>query len=209
MEQTIGVIDLDTWAFAYLSPRFEAVWGRPRDALLADSRRFLEWVHPEDHARMVAQLARTPEGPTEVEFRIVRGDGSVRWLRSYAVTLDDASDGRRRLLGVTEDVTERRRILDALRARVADLERDLEASRARVATLEAGPATGPTYTVTCRVCEETVVATARIGDVEIAALRAHLETNHRDEVPTAANGSMDSLLAQYRVESRRQGPARK
>jgi PAS domain S-box-containing protein len=208
MEQTIGVIDLETWAFAYLSPRFEAVWGRPRDALMSDSRRFLDWVHPEDHPRMLAQLGRSVDGPTEVEFRILRGDGSVRWLRSYAVTLADPPDGPRRLLGVTEDVTDRRQIVDALRARIADLESDLDATRARVAELEGRPEAGPiTYTVTCRTCASVVAATPRIGDAEATVLREHLQRSHGEVFPAGHELSMDALLAEYRVERRRRGSA--
>jgi len=194
MEQTIGVIDLDTWSFAYLSPRFEAVWGRPRHALMSDSRRFLDWVHPDDRERMIAQLARPVDEPTEVEFRIVRGDGVVRWLRSYAVTIEEP-DAPRRLLGVTEDVTERRRLVDGLRTRIAELE-------ARVATLETGRTPPPRYTVTCRHCAETIVVTSRIGDGETTALRAHIENDHRDVLAVGSRLTMDSLLAQYRVANR-------
>ena len=82
---------------------------------------FGEWirqcVHDDDRER-VGREARAfltaQDGPCEIEFRILRRDGSVRWIVMRA-DRDHASVGRRRLLGVVMDVTEHHAALDALR----------------------------------------------------------------------------------------------
>src|SRR5690606_23635976 len=71
-------------AVVYVSPAAEAVWGRPPEEILQN--RWLDTVAPEDRAR-VAELY-TPEhllaGTYEIEYRIVRPDGSIRWIRDRA-----------------------------------------------------------------------------------------------------------------------------
>ena len=82
---------------------------------------FGEWirhcVHGDDRDR-VGREARAfltaQDGPCELEFRILRKDGSVRWIVMRA-DRDPASLGQRRLLGVAMDVTEHHAALDALR----------------------------------------------------------------------------------------------
>lgn len=81
----------------------------------ASEERFLERVHPEDRPRVVASVAAALDpgirAPYDVECRVVRRDGSVRWLsaRGRAYFEDDGATARvRRFVGVAMDVTERR-----------------------------------------------------------------------------------------------------
>ena len=82
---------------------------------------YSEWlresVHPHDRHR-VATLSRAyltgGDGPFEIEFRILRRDGSVRWVVIRA-DRDPAIVDRRRHLGVVIDVTEHHAALEALR----------------------------------------------------------------------------------------------
>ena len=82
---------------------------------------FGEWlrqcVHGDDRDR-IGREARAflsaQEGPAEIEFRVLRKDGGVRWVVMRA-DLDPASRQRRRVLGVAMDVTEHHAALDALR----------------------------------------------------------------------------------------------
>ena len=71
-------------------------------------------------------------GMQEREFRIVRPDGSVRWLVSRA--RPEEIDGRRLVFGVTIDITERRLAEQALRS--ADERAALAARSAGIGTWE-------------------------------------------------------------------------
>src|SRR6185436_8067476 len=67
-------------------------------------------IHPADRARMLDSVAKTlsGDGHHHLEFRIVRPDGSVRWLESRGRLLRDAQGKPERLVGVTSDITERK-----------------------------------------------------------------------------------------------------
>ncbi len=83
---------------------------------------FGEWirqcVHVDDRDRVGREahaFLSAQDGPCELEFRILRRDGSVRWIVMRA-DRDRASPDQRRLLGIAIDVTEQHAALDALRA---------------------------------------------------------------------------------------------
>mgnify|MGYP001062044775 CR=1 FL=1 len=67
-------------------------------------------IHPDDMPIALAREMRLFAGETDVsEFRIVRKDGEVRWLRDHARPVWDAQQGRVvRIYGAAQDITERR-----------------------------------------------------------------------------------------------------
>ena len=71
---------------------------------------FLKYVHPEDRTRVVAlaEAAWRGEQPYNLDHRIVRPDGCVRWVHEQADIERDASGQPVRMIGVVRDVTERR-----------------------------------------------------------------------------------------------------
>ncbi|MES1163354.1 MAG: ATP-binding protein, partial [Rhizobacter sp.] len=78
-------------------------------------------VHPDDHEALVLARRRSRdmgENGLETEFRIVRPDGSVRWVTSRSRR--EEHDGRKMLIGIhldiTELITQRQRAEQALRA---------------------------------------------------------------------------------------------
>ena len=98
---------------------------------LADS------VHPDDRERVGKQAhdyLREGDKPMEMELRVLRRDGSVRWIVMRA-DLDRVHTGRRRILGVAVDVTDHHLALDALRE--ASQRAALITSHAGVGTWEA------------------------------------------------------------------------
>jgi PAS domain S-box-containing protein len=96
----------------YVSPAYEKIWGRPREALLRSPAVWLDALHPEDRERVRA--AATPErqitGDYAEEYRIVQPDGSVRWIRDRAYPVRDAGGRVCRIAGIADDITEQRRM---------------------------------------------------------------------------------------------------
>jgi PAS domain S-box-containing protein len=91
----------------YISPAYEQIWGRSPASLYASPRSFLDAIHPEDRSRVEAALARQAEGTYREEYRIVRPDGSVRWIRDRAFPVRDANGAIYRIVGIAADITER------------------------------------------------------------------------------------------------------
>ena len=80
-------------------------------------RGYLKHVHREDRAlfcRVMKQALRDG-GDLQVEYRIVRDGGQVRWLESRARTIFDGQGGRAQLSGVCMDITRRKRTEQDLR----------------------------------------------------------------------------------------------
>ena len=92
----------------YVSPAFQAVFGRAPGEVLGTGGSFFDCVHAEDRDRLRATMAEDWVHDTQREYRIVRTDGEVRWVedRSFPVRGDDGAVVR--VAGVAEDITERR-----------------------------------------------------------------------------------------------------
>jgi PAS domain S-box-containing protein len=100
----------------YISPAFEEIWGFPVERLMQGAVSFLDTVLPDDIPALSSVLERQRQGErTEIEYRITRPDGTVRWIwdRGFPI-LDD--DGKvLRVAGIAADITERKRAQEELR----------------------------------------------------------------------------------------------
>jgi two-component system cell cycle sensor histidine kinase/response regulator CckA len=100
----------------YVSPAYDAIWGRPSAAVLASAEAWIDAVHPEDRDRIRSALAvKVPLGEFDEEYRIVRPDSTERWIRARAFPVRDANGTIVRHAGVAEDITERRQLEAELR----------------------------------------------------------------------------------------------
>ncbi|MFC7235658.1 PAS domain-containing sensor histidine kinase [Halosegnis marinus] len=113
IDAVVWVYDLHEERYAYVSPEFETLWGRPRSFLYdVDGLDEVAATVHEDDREAVAEVFRAVvraddrdgDVPDEHEYRVVRPDGSVRWVRdSPALVTDDT--GPARVVGVATDVT--------------------------------------------------------------------------------------------------------
>ena len=81
--------------------------------------RWLSVIHPDDRARVAgaAEAALRVGGPRyDVEYRVVRPDGTERVVRSHGDVTRDGSGRPLRQFGVLQDITELRRAEQELRA---------------------------------------------------------------------------------------------
>ena len=99
----------------YISPAYEVVWGRSRESLYRDLRSVFAAIHPDDRTRAVTTIEAGLQQGFEVEYRVVRPDGSIRWIWDRGFPIKDESGRCYRLAGIAEDVTERKQAEDALR----------------------------------------------------------------------------------------------
>ena len=100
--------DLASNKLFYVSPAYEEIWGRSCESLYADPGSWREAIHPDDRVR-VAELNRVgvPVCEFAMEFRIVRPDGTTRWVESRGFPVRDSAGRLVRLAGVVTDVTDR------------------------------------------------------------------------------------------------------
>ena len=107
----------------YISPAYEKAWGRTCQSLYDNPKSFFDPVPPDDRVRLLASIARNQSGEDagDVEFRVIRPDGEVRWMLAHAVPIRNERGEVYRIAGVCLDITERRLAQDALRANEARL----------------------------------------------------------------------------------------
>ena len=106
----------------YVSPVYEEIWGRSREELYADFMQWIEAIHVEDRERVgSAFFNRVLEGGYDEEYRIVRPDGTVRWIRDRGFPIREPSGEVRRVVGAAEDITERKQTEQRLEAVLASI----------------------------------------------------------------------------------------
>ncbi|EEF59649.1 hybrid sensor histidine kinase/response regulator [Pedosphaera parvula] len=77
---------------------------------------FLKLVHPEDRDRLVAEVdeATRLSQHFDVEYRIIRPDGGVRFLHSQGSVMRGDTKKSDRVFGIAQDITQRKRAIEAL-----------------------------------------------------------------------------------------------
>jgi PAS domain S-box-containing protein len=100
----------------YVSPAFERIWGRPVNSLLANPDSWVQFIHPDDRHRVHATfLALTGSIATlDIEYRIFRLDGELRWIRVRGFQVRDDEGTLIRIIGIVTDITEQRRLAGEL-----------------------------------------------------------------------------------------------
>jgi len=107
IQEIFWMLDAEEKKVLYVSPAYEMLTGRP--LLSADYSSYEEIVHPEDRARVLSKLNEAIQaGRLDEEFRIVRLDGTIRWIWVRAFPVKDSAGTIRRLVGTVQDVTARK-----------------------------------------------------------------------------------------------------
>jgi two-component system cell cycle sensor histidine kinase/response regulator CckA len=98
----------------YVSPAFERMWGFPREVHYADPAAYFRYVHPDDREALQRAQAKLPDAGFDLEFRVVHGDGVVRWVHNRAFPVPAEAGVPRRVAGIATDVTEQKRLEEQL-----------------------------------------------------------------------------------------------
>ena len=119
----------DGTAYYYISPSIEQVYGHPVAAFQQNLNLWQEIIHPADLDLVLEayqQLHTT--GSKQIEYRIIRPDGTTRWLLQRSILVSDAGSPRR-FDGMVTDITtyKQEQALHAERAKLDALRADIGA----------------------------------------------------------------------------------
>ncbi len=114
IEEVFWIIDPKMSQILYISPAYQNVWGRSRESLFDNPRSWIESIHPEDRKQVIDTIFRTPHEvraykKNEIEYRIVRPDGSIRWIKGKAFALRNGKNKIQRIAGIALDITRRKK----------------------------------------------------------------------------------------------------
>jgi len=130
IREVFWISDLPKKQIIYVSPGYEEIWGRSCASLYANAQDWRAAIHAEDRERVLhAAVTRQVSGQYDEEYRIVRPDGSIRWIRDRAFPVRDEAGQVYRIVGIAEDITGRkeleRRLLEVTDREQARVGQDL------------------------------------------------------------------------------------
>lgn len=114
IHQALWMTNPDKTELIYMSPAYEKIWGQSRERRYRDPKPFYDAIHPDDRERVIAVLPKQAQGDFDEQYRIVRPDGSVRWIRARAFPIRNERGEVYRIAGISEDITERKQAEEAL-----------------------------------------------------------------------------------------------
>ena len=100
----------------YVSPAYETIWERSIESLYESYEEWGKSIYPDDldyAEESFAQIAQTGQSNPR-EYRIVRPDGTIRWISDKGVAIKDENGNVYRIAGIAEDVTESKLAQQAL-----------------------------------------------------------------------------------------------
>ncbi|HEY2593731.1 MAG TPA: PAS domain-containing protein, partial [Chloroflexota bacterium] len=104
----LWMMDAEAMRLEFLSSAFERVWGGPPSETLDDMALWTQTIHRDDRAGALDALDRIRRGEVVVqEYRILRPDGAVRWIRNTGFPIPDEEGRVLRIGGVAQDITKR------------------------------------------------------------------------------------------------------
>lgn len=94
----------------YISPGFERMWGLAANSFYTNPLQWTDFIVAEDRERVrIIFDGLTRDTPSvDVEYRICRTDGEIRWVRSRGFQVRDAAGKVIRLTGIVTDITDSR-----------------------------------------------------------------------------------------------------
>jgi diguanylate cyclase (GGDEF)-like protein/PAS domain S-box-containing protein len=109
IREVFFLISADSTKLLYISPAYEAVWGRTCESLYARPESWMDSVHPDDLQTVrKSNQQRDETGRVNTEYRIVRPDGTVRWISARGFPIHNEAGEVYRIAGIAEDITERK-----------------------------------------------------------------------------------------------------
>jgi PAS domain S-box-containing protein len=115
LEDVVWSVSARTGILLYYSANTEALYGRPVSEFFNDLTLWFKVVHPEDRKRVVTACQKLRQtGSQDVEYRILRPNGDIRWVRDRARLICDAEGNPLRIDTIITDFTERKQAEVAL-----------------------------------------------------------------------------------------------
>ncbi|MEW6381610.1 MAG: PAS domain-containing protein [bacterium] len=119
IEDVFWISKPDIKDMLYVGPAYENIWGRSYQS----PELFIETIHPEDRERFLAEVKKHAKGiSSNFEYRIMRPDGSIRWIQNRAFPVRDKDGQVVKVAGIASDITGRKQAEEELKKYRCQLE---------------------------------------------------------------------------------------
>lgn len=108
IRQVFWMTSADKKSMLYISPAYQEIWGRTQQSLMERPLGWIEAIHPDDRGRVQQALTTQDNGEYNIEYRVIRPNGSIRWVHDQAFPVRDENGRLTRIAGVAEDITDQK-----------------------------------------------------------------------------------------------------
>ncbi len=110
--EVFWIASSDFTQLQYISPAYENVWCRTCKSLYENPKSWMDSIHQDDLDKVTAALEGHIRGKTDFaeEYRIIRPDGSERWIRDRAFSVKTPTGMIDHIIGIAEDITEHKKM---------------------------------------------------------------------------------------------------
>ncbi len=149
LELAVEGAQLGVWSYdpetgsGWFSDRAKALL-ELEDNVLADARELRKNVHPDDWDRLAEPYINPyPHEPLPIEYRVIRPDGSIRWVYGLGAAIRDEQGVTQTVHGILADITARK----AAEVELAETRRQLELAveGAKLGSWTVDPESGATW----------------------------------------------------------------
>ncbi len=106
----------------YISPSYERIWGRTREALYSNPEIWITYLHPDDvkHHHPIHEMAKEiailgEQARYSENYRIIRPDGGIRWIMDNGFPLFNEEGLCFGVTGIAIDVSQQKEYEESLR----------------------------------------------------------------------------------------------
>ena len=116
INEVFWITDTAKQQILYISPGYEKIWGQTCKSLYESPQNWLMAIHLEDRQRILdATKTKQEHGEYDEVYRIIRPDGSVRWIHDRGFPVRNQAGQVYRIVGTARDITERKNLEEQLR----------------------------------------------------------------------------------------------
>lgn len=139
MNEVFWLRDIKDDSIIYVSPAYEKITGYTCTSLYENPGSFIDLIHPDDRENVLSKYneLKLNSIPVENQYRIVKADGNILWVRSRTNPVLDKNGNIFRCAGVAEDITDHKLAEDNLQKKNMDYATLNEELHATLEELEA------------------------------------------------------------------------
>ena len=106
IKEVFYIAKIDPHQILYISPAVTEIWGLPPEQFYHNPNSWLDVIHPKDRERISSNFEiDSKRGNFHQEYRIIRPDGELRWIRFRGFPIKDSNGRIYRFAGIGSDIT--------------------------------------------------------------------------------------------------------
>ncbi|NVK57235.1 MAG: diguanylate cyclase [Alteromonadaceae bacterium] len=112
----VWVVSPDLSSLVFVNEGYQRIWGRSGKELYENPRSFIDHVHVADRQRILNFYRQRITQPWQFEYRVMRDDGELRYIRERGEVIHDHYGEVISLVTTADDITHDKQLNEALKS---------------------------------------------------------------------------------------------